>query len=226
MPRRTLIKNIPLVPPSKGELRTTPMLVLNPCRCFDSQLLTIRARREAGAQIPPLKGDQGGCSSRRSPGFTLIELIVVMTFIALLTAAVIPLYQGSLTRVRQDRATRDFVAYLKYAQERAITDGTEYRFYFREDERDYWVMRLDKMEGKDKIFVYPDEGAGEIKHLPEGIEFDRPKARFDRDREAHFVAFYGTGACDYATIKFETSDDKRIVLETKGRLGRFEVKEK
>ena len=174
---------------------------------------------------PPLKGDQGGCSLHRNPGFTLIELIVVMTIIALLTAAVVPMYQGSLTRVLQDRATRDFVAYLKYAQERAITDATEYRFYFRDEQRDYWVMRLDKVEAGEKHFVYLDEGAAEVKQLPEGIEFERPKARFDKDLEAHFVAFYGTGACDYATIKLETGDGDRIVLETKGRLGRFEVKE-
>jgi type II secretory pathway pseudopilin PulG len=147
-----------------------------------------------------------------------------MTIIALLTAAVVPLYQGSLTNVRQDRAIRDFVAHMKYAQERAITDGTEYRFYFREEQRDYWVMRLDKVEAGEKLFVYPDEGAVEVKQLPEGIEFERPKARFDKDREAHFVAFYGTGACDYATIKLETADGDEVILETKGRLGRFEAK--
>jgi len=149
-----------------------------------------------------------------------------MTFIALLTAAVVPLYQGSLTRARQGRATRDFIAYLKYAQERAITDSTEYRFYFREEQRDYWVMRLDKVEAGEKRFAYLDEGVVDVKHLPEGIKFERPKARFDKDRDAHFVAFYGSGSCDYATIKFETGTGDKIVLETKGRLGRFEVREK
>jgi type II secretion system protein H len=162
----------------------------------------------------------------RASGFTLMELIVVMTIITLLTAAVVPIYQGSLTRIRQDRATRDFVAYLKYAQERAITDATEYRFYLHEETRRYWVMRLQAVEDGDKEFAFLDEGAIEVKQLPEGIEFERPKARFDKDRDAHFVAFYSTGACDYATITLETTDGDELKLETKGRLGRFEVTEK
>jgi len=229
MPRPRLKKNIPLDPSSKGEIYGSLISECSAASVLSRSLRFNPPRRDAAAAIPPLKGAdaerRGGCFLRRSNGFTLMELIVVMTIIALLTAAVVPLYQGSLTRVRQDRATRDFVAYMKYAQERAITDGTEYRFYFRDEQRDYWVMRLDKVEAGEKHFVYPEDGAVEVKQLPEGIEFERPKARRDKDREAHFVAFYGTGACDYATINLETGSGDEIVLETKGRLGRFEAKE-
>lgn len=157
----------------------------------------------------------------------MIELIVVMTIIALMTAAVIPMYQGSITWVNRDRATRDFVAYLKYAQERAITDATEYRFYFRDDDGAFWIMRLDRMEKGEKQFVYPDEGPAEIRFLPETVSLDNAKARFDRDKEAHYVAFYGSGACDYAKITLESKDGgHKITIETKGRLGQFEVKDK
>ncbi len=216
--------NIPLGPPSKGEWAQPLRGAHAACGADVSRHEAIAFSRNPISKIPPLKGDQGGCSSFRSSGFTLIELIVVMTIIALLTAAVVPIYQGSLTRIREDRATRDFVAYLKYAQERAITDGTEYRFYMREESREYWVMRQHIDEEGEKQFAYLDEGPVEVKQLPEGIEFERPKARFDKDREAHFVSFYGTGACDYATIKMETADGDELELETKGRLGRFEVK--
>lgn len=173
-----------------------------------------------------LRAVLGASSTRTRDGFTLIELIVVMTIIALMTAVVVPMYQGSLTYVQRDRAVRDFVAHMKYAQERAITDSTEYRFYFREEQRDFWVMRLASMKGDEKEFAYLDEGATEVRHLPETVHLDDPKARFDRDREANYVAFYASGACDYAKIVLESDDDTRITLETKGRLGQFKVKEK
>ena len=167
-----------------------------------------------------------GGSPHLAEGFTLIELIVVMTIIALMTAAVVPMYQGSMTYIQRDRAIRDFAALMKYAQERAITDATEYRFYFREEQRDFWVMRLARMDGDEKEFAFPDEGATEVRQLPETVKLDKPKARYDKDREAHYVAFYASGACDYAKIFLESDDDTRITLETKGRLGQFEVKEK
>lgn len=164
--------------------------------------------------------------SSRTAGFTLIELIIVMTFIALISAAVIPIYQGSLTRIQKDRATRDFIAYMKYAQERAITDATEYRFYISDKDNAFWVMRLDKREGDEKEFAYPDEGASEVKYLPESVTVEKAKARRDKDRDARFIAFYGSGACDYATITLEDEEGNQIKLETKGRLGQFEVEEK
>lgn len=216
--------NIPLDPPSKEE---RAQLLRDACTAHNvdaSRLATGLASGNQNCENPPLNWYTEGCSSFHATGFTLIELIVVMTIIALLTAAVVPIYQGSLTRIQEDRATRDFVAYLKYAQERAITDGTEYRFYLQEESRQYWIMRLQSVEDGEKVFTDPDEGPVEVKGLPEGVTFERPKARYDKDREAHFVSFYGSGACDYATITMKTADGDDLELETKGRLGRFEVR--
>ena len=154
-----------------------------------------------------------------------MEMIVVLTIVALLTAAVIPIYQGSLTWARSDRATRDVVALMKYAQERAVTDMTEYRFCMDYDSGAYWLERLSRIEDGDKLFEaagQPDGGQG---LLPQHISFQGSRARLDRRSDAHYVAFYSTGACDYATVKLDREEDTTVVIKTKGRLGQFEVNE-
>ncbi len=158
-------------------------------------------------------------------GYTLIEMIVVMTIIGLITAGVVPIFQGTLTRVRGDRASRDFVALLKYAQEAAITESTEYRFYMNHEKGTYWLMRAAVDEDGERIFEPVTDAYGARRKLPTGVSMDRPKARQDRDRRAHFIAFYPGGACDYATITIENAEGDDIDIRTKGRLGQFEVKE-
>lgn len=169
---------------------------------------------------------QGRSFKRRADaGYTLMEMIVVMTIVGLITAGVIPVFQGTLTAVRGDRASRDFVALLKYAQETAIAEATEYRFCMNHEEGTYWLMRAAVDEDGERTFERVDDGYGATRRLPDGISLDRPDTRYDRDAKAHFVAFYPGGACDYATITIEKRNGDDIDIRTKGRLGQFEVKE-
>lgn len=154
-----------------------------------------------------------------------MEMIVVMTIIALITAGVIPIFQGTLTWVRGDRASRDFVALLKYAQETAIAESTEYRFCMNHEKGTYWLMRAAIDEDGERAYERVNDGYGAERRLPEGVSIERPDTRYDRKERAHFVAFYAGGACDYVTITIEREDGDDIDIRTKGRLGQFEVKE-
>ncbi len=140
-----------------------------------------------------------------------------------MTAAVIPMYQGSLTWARRDRVTRDLVARMKYAQERAIVDITEYRFYIDREDGSYWIMRdAGKKDGK-RVFDEVDDAGATRDRLPESLEFEKPKATLDNERKAHYIAFYPGGSCDYATVKLKYDKAEGIKISTKGRLGQFEV---
>ena len=164
-------------------------------------------------------------SAQQRGGYTLIEMIVVMTIISLITAGVVPIFQGTLTRLRGDRAGRDFVALLKFAQESAITETTEYRFYMNHGEGTYWLTRATIDNDGERVFERVTDGYGAKRRLPTGVSMERPKARQDRKERAHFIAFYPGGACDYATITIENEEGDGIDIRTKGRLGQFEVKE-
>ena len=92
-------------------------------------------------------------------GFTLLEMVVVLMIVMIMTAAVLPMYQGSVTWARRDKFTRDIVARMKYAQERAIADVTEYRFYLDEKDGEFWRMcNAGKKDGKEEFVNYqPNE---------------------------------------------------------------------
>ena len=158
-------------------------------------------------------------------GFTLMELVVVLTILFILLGGVVPLFQGSISWARGDRASRDFVALMKHAQERAVADATEYRFYMNRDTGRYWLMRFRGMDGEEKVFEPVGELDGGVRVLPESVELERPEAHRDRARDAYYIAFHASGACDYASVALERSDGVTVRIKTKGRLGQFEVDE-
>ena len=164
---------------------------------------------------------------RAKGGFTLIELIVVMTIIAVITASVIPVFQGSLSTTEANRAVRDLVSLMKYAQSRAVTDAVEYRVYLDERKNGYWMMRLEKEEFGDKYFERLGDQDGEFFPLPAALEFDRLDATRDRTYDAHYIAFYPAGGSDIAEVKIRERDEptQDYTIRTTGALGNIEFTE-
>lgn len=154
-----------------------------------------------------------------------MELIIVMTILAVMTATVVPIYHGSISFVQRDRASRDFVALMKYAQERAIIDTVEYRFYMSAEKNAYWIMRYVKTDEEgEKQFARPDGGEGIVRRLPQTIALKKPKAHLDKKAKAHYISFFPGGACDEAKLELILDRRQKITIDTKGRLGQFEVK--
>lgn len=159
-------------------------------------------------------------------GFTLIELVIVLSIIAILSAAVVPVFNASFASVETDHAVRDLVAFIKYGQERAVTDTTEYRLYLVQDTGEYRLLRFKGFEDEEKLFEPLDEPQGKTMRLPRRLEIDRLNARKDRLRDAHYIAFYPNGACDEATISLRRGNERSIRIKTHGALGRLEVDER
>lgn len=161
----------------------------------------------------------------RRGGFSLIELILVVTLIAIISSVVVPIYSNSLKTVNADYAQRDIIALLKYAQERAITDTTHYRFYVDETKRQYWLMRLETTDDGERLFVEVMEKQARRRTWSEQVEIEVIKAFEDRDLDASFLEFYPSGACDYGEFLLKRDDGTEIEIEVAGRVGQIEVKE-
>ena len=58
-------------------------------------------------------------------GFSLIELVLVMTIISVLAAIAVPRYANALARYRADAAAQRIVTDLNYARERARSTSTK-----------------------------------------------------------------------------------------------------
>ena len=159
-------------------------------------------------------------------GFTLLELVVVMTLLSIMTMAVMPIFSGTMGEISKEASIRNILSTLEYAQARAVTRGVEYRFYFETDNNEYWLMTYWGLEDGERVYEMIDEREGEPKRLSDGLTFGRPKnTEKDRDEDAYYIPFFPSGACGRSTIVIELEERRfgGIEISTKGSLSHFDV---
>lgn len=166
-------------------------------------------------------------------GFTLLELVVVLAVLAVITAAVVPLYANSLSYVRLRAARNDFVSLLAYVQERAVSESMQYRVCLDEREGEYWVEQFlgAKKGKKDKETEYEavESAWGAKRTFPTNLKLDRFKG--PKSHEGHagsrqkYIACYPNGASDQAELIFrDTKSRKRAFkVEVLGPMGKIKV---
>ena len=159
-------------------------------------------------------------------GFTLLELIVVLSILTIITSAVVPVFSSSMATIQLRSAQNNFVSTLVFVQERAVSESLEYRLYIDDDEGCYWVMALEGFEDDEEVFSQVESSFGQVQYLPAFMKIDRLKAREDRARRAKFIGCYPNGACDRASFILQDTRgrDRRIEIETLGSLGKIRAK--
>lgn len=160
-------------------------------------------------------------------GFVLLELIVVVTILAIMFGVMTPLFRRSYTNLRTRTAYKNIIAAIRHAQERAIMEEREFRVNFNEREGTYWLSyREDPMEFPAR-FVDLETDAGRIRSLPEGVKFWYIIANRDKKTRAMFITFYPNGAVD-KEAKVRLRDDVRhrsFIIETGTDHGIVTIKE-
>ena len=160
-------------------------------------------------------------------GFTFLELVVVVTLLAILTSMVVPMFSASMRAIQHRSSRNDFVSLVAFLQARSVAESREYRLYLRETKGEYWAARLEAMDGEDKVFKPVDDPYGQLQTLPPRVKFDVSKAPRDSREKANYIGFYPNGGCDRAVIVLSDINDreKSFRLATSGALGRIEIKE-
>ncbi len=145
--------------------------------------------------------------------------------LALLTAAVVPLYNNSMAYVTLRSARNDFTSTLSFVQEKAVIESCEYRVYVSDDEGKYWVRRLKERKGEEKIFEEVAADFARDQYFPSNIKLERIKAPKDRAERAHFIGCYPNGASDRAKLSFRDLRSKKraFTIEVLGALGKVRV---
>lgn len=177
-------------------------------------------RREIVARRP-------GAGPGEALGFTLVELIVVMTLLAVMSMTVAPIFRGSFSGARAEHSMRDLFAAMKSAQSGAVTEAVEYRVYLVPKKNEYWIAHAAFSEEGEFGFEALTGRAGEVIELPSNLKMKRPNARQGEEKGTYYFSFYPSGVCDVASVAVALSDDSRreYLFETTGTTVSFEVPE-
>jgi prepilin-type N-terminal cleavage/methylation domain-containing protein len=148
-------------------------------------------------------------------GFSLIELVIVVTLLAVMAMTVTPVFTGSFGAARAENAARDLHAELVAARERAVTHVVEYRVYFDEKENTYWVAH-GPFVAKDEYAVI-ENIEGEIVAVPDRLLISDVTGR-RASRGARYIAFYPNGATDVGEVELTDERDRNRTyrIETTG----------
>jgi len=68
------------------------------------------------------------CASGRAPGFTLLEVLVVLLIIAMATTLAAMVFSGGLDGMRLRASSKEIAAQLRYTRTQAIATGMPQRF--------------------------------------------------------------------------------------------------
>ncbi len=114
---------------------------------------------------------------QRAAGVTLLELLIVLTIIAFVTAVVVPTLGGGVSTADLKSATREVASGLRYARDQAIAKRVESLLVIDLDARTFSVppdARLHKLPEKLELKLFTaqrdlvSEKVGAIRFFPDG----------------------------------------------------------
>jgi general secretion pathway protein H len=155
----------------------------------------------------------GHSNKSRPLGFTLLELIVVMSIVCISLATVAPVLRGFWEGGQLRNQALQILALTKWARTQAVTTAKVHALRFDTGERTY---RLEIAEGlmyvpvtsdMGRTFVAPEEYELEVTVIPGG--------------ERNCIRFYPDGRSDGIRIRVISPGNELIVLETRSPTSPF-----
>ena len=111
---------------------------------------------------------------RSHPGFTLLELVLVMLILAVLAGMIAPSLSGFAWSRRGEDTATTVRAMISWAKSRAAEEGREYRLEIAENRDGAAVIRLMAQDGG--TYVYPGHSLAKAFEIPIGqtVEWEAP----------------------------------------------------
>lgn len=85
-------------------------------------------------------------SDQYTPGFTLMEVIIIMSIIGIIALISLPVYQKIQPNISLDSETREIASNLRYAQQLAVTEQKNYGVVFNQALNSYAIKNTETEE--------------------------------------------------------------------------------
>ena len=143
-------------------------------------------------------------------GITLIELIIVMTIIAIGAAFMLPNISTWIPHYRLRGATRDIISTMRVAQMKAVSNNMEYRVKFDQEGRNYILQYRTTAGG-------PWVDGGIAQPLPAGIQF------FDSEPDGFNAEFNPNSTSSSGSVTLQNTKGARRKISLTSTTGRVTV---
>lgn len=159
-------------------------------------------------------------------GMTMIEIMVVLTVLAILMAVALPTMRAVNDRNRLRAAAREMLGIMKVARSEAILGQRATTVYLDLQKREYWLdlRRVDEKTGK-PVSDKKKSQYEEKRPLERDIAFEEVTVVEDNVIDDKYVAidFYPDGSATPAAITFADVKLKRVTVEVLKASGLVEI---
>jgi Tfp pilus assembly protein FimT len=128
----------------------------------------------------------------RTAGFTLVELIVIITILVAMTAVTIPAISRWLPNYNLKRASMDLYSSMQLAKSEAIRQNRPYAVLFDPGNGTYQFID----SGPDREYEYPDVAADDIAG------------------ETLSISKYGPGLCNSGSVYLQNNNSRTYAIGT------------
>lgn len=156
-------------------------------------------------------------AGKKSSGFTLLEILVVVALIAIMTVAVVPQFLGNTGRGALTSASNQVTNMMWFCHSSAAYDGQTFRFNYEPERRRFWISYCDDSDSSPnpgdetrEFKPYRQSGLAEF-ILPETVSvksFTKGIQEVSTSDKDHFIEFSNDGTADAAGIVL--CDSRRV----------------
>lgn len=152
------------------------------------------------------------------PGFTLIEVILVVVLLAVVVSLSVPQFSKSFQKLQLRQLTQDLAYCMQYAQSRAITQNKEVRLEFDPEFLKYWLtQQASSLTPPSAATIYENISGrmGRVFSVPANVEIKTDDTA---------ISFYPDGSIEKQIIEI-CYKQKCSLITTQEKRGSIEVYE-
>jgi len=154
---------------------------------------------------------------RSEPGFTLLELLVLLLILGLAALLILPRFSGSREKLAENSLLRDLESKIRYAQYHAVLENKRYLFRYDRDKKEYGILR-EPDESTGESWVAPPGSWGKFNSVTEPLKLTV--------RKKNDILFLPDGSASESEILVLKNNRDIASLRLGKTLGRIEIRRK